>query len=66
MVGKRARRRLCCRPRPREFGFGCTRIFWKQVLLAEQALRGLRPAHDLAQEMGEELGSGEVLLGSLS
>lgn len=36
------------------------------VRAAQQALRGLRPAVHLAEEVGAGLGAGEVLLGSVS
>ena len=39
-----------------------TRIPRQQGFVAQQALRGLRPAHDLAAPLGLHLGRGEVLL----
>ena len=38
------------------------RIPWQQDLPAQQAMRGLRPADDLAPSLGQDLERGEVLL----
>jgi hypothetical protein len=39
-----------------------SRIPWQQGLPAQQALRELRPANDLAPSLGQELERGKVLL----
>lgn len=37
-------------------------VSWQQGRLAQQALRGLWLAHELAPQLGQELARGEVLL----
>jgi len=62
---------MCCKPSafwPRRVGHerAASRLSRQQAIFAEQTLCGLSATHELAQGLGAQLGSSQILLGALS